>query len=90
MRYQIDIPTNVRRQIDDLPGHIRQRVKRTIAALADDPLPSHAVEMRNTLQGYYKIRLDQHRIVYRVEDDILVVIVVKAGKKHTGFYSDLP
>ncbi len=90
MKYQIDIPSHVRRQIEDLPGHMRQRVKRTIAALAHTPRPSHAVELRETLQGYFKIRLDQYRIVYRIEDVILVVTVVKTGKKNTEFYSDLP
>lgn len=90
MKYQVDIPLRVRRQIETLPGHMRQRIKRTIAALTDDPRPPHAVELRDTLQGYFKIRLDHYRIVYRIEDDALVVTVVKAGKKNIGFYSDLP
>ena len=90
MRYQVEIPSHVRREIEALPGHMRQRIKRSIAELADNPRPAHAVEMRATLQGYYKIRLEHYRIVYRVADDILVVTVVKAGKKSTDFYNDLP
>jgi len=89
MRYQVDVPRRIRRQIEDLPGHIRQRVKREIAGLAFDPRPDHAVELRGILQGRYKIKLDQYRIVYRIDDMVAVVEVLKAGKKSPGFYDDV-
>lgn len=89
MRYQVDISTRARRQIEELPGHLRQRVKRAIAQLAVNPRPDHAVELRGPLRGYYKIRLDLYRVVYRIEDDVARVLVLKAGKKHSGFYDDV-
>jgi mRNA interferase RelE/StbE len=89
MGYQIDIPNSVKRQIEALPGHIRQRVKRAIAELAYTPYPQHAEELRGVLQGRYKIKLDLYRIVYRVEDEVAVVMVLKVGKKQPGFYDGL-
>jgi mRNA-degrading endonuclease RelE of RelBE toxin-antitoxin system len=89
MIYQIDISKRTRREIDQLPGHMRQRIKREIAQLAFDPRPTHAVELRGPLRDRYKIVLDQYRIVYWIQDDIAVVQVLKAGKKHHGFYDDL-
>jgi mRNA interferase RelE/StbE len=87
--YQVDIPRRVRRQIEALPGNIRQRMKREIAQLAFNPRPTHAEELRGNLAGRFKIRLEHYRLVYRVDDAVAVVQVLKAGKKHNAFYDDL-
>jgi mRNA-degrading endonuclease RelE of RelBE toxin-antitoxin system len=89
MIYQIDISKRTRREIDQLPGHMRQRIKREIAQLAFNPRPTHAVELRGPLKDRYKIVLDQYRIVYWNQDDIAIVQVLKAGKKTPSFYDDL-
>ena len=45
MIYQIDISKQTRREIEQLPGHMRQRIKREIAQLGqlklDDVFPLH-------------------------------------------------
>lgn len=87
--YQIDIALSVRRQIEELPGNIRQRIKREIAKLAFNPRPENAKELRGSLTGRYKIRLDHYRLVYRVDDDAVTVVILKAGMKHDGFYDNL-
>ncbi|GIK74863.1 MAG: hypothetical protein BroJett021_38510 [Chloroflexota bacterium] len=87
--YQIDIARSVRRQIEELPGHMRQRVKREIAKLAFNPRPDHARELRGSLADRYKIRLDHYRLVYRVDDEAVTVVILKAGMKHDGFYDEL-
>lgn len=87
--YQIDIPRRVRRQIEELPGRMRQRVKRTIASLATDPHPTYAEELRGGLAGRYKIKLDNYRIVYRVDGEVAVILLLKVGKKHNHFYDEI-
>lgn len=76
-QYWVEIPDHVEKAIDRLPGHIRQRVKRMIANLADDPRPAHAEELQNALAGLYKIKVENYRILYEVFDDIIVIIVVE-------------
>jgi mRNA-degrading endonuclease RelE of RelBE toxin-antitoxin system len=40
-------------------------------------------------EAIYRIALDQIRIVYSIEDEMLVVEVVKVGRKHgPEFYAD--
>src|SRR4051812_22217399 len=82
---QIDIAKRVRRQIEELPGHVHQRVKGEIAKLSFEPRPDYAEELRGNLQGRYKIKLDQYRIVYRINDELAVIEIVKAGKKNLDF-----
>lgn len=90
MPYRIRIHPEAARQVERLPGHVRQRVRRLIRGLALDPRPAEAGELRE-MPGRYRIRIDRWRLVYRVDDDVLVVVVLRTGLK-TGpeFYEDLP
>ena len=68
------------REIEAIPQkRRRQRVVKRIEALADDPRPSGCEKL--TGQDRYRVRQDPYRIVYSIEDDILVVYVVKVGHR---------
>ncbi|MCE7983852.1 MAG: type II toxin-antitoxin system RelE/ParE family toxin [Caldilinea sp. CFX5] len=87
--YQLRIPKPVRRRIDALPGRYRQRVWRLIQSLASNPRPAGAKQLREREQ-MYRIALDDYRIVYSIEDDLLIIEVVKVGSKAgPEFYQDV-
>ena len=87
--YQLEIPNSVRRQIDRLPSHYRQRVKEIIRGLCENPRPANAKLLREEA-AIYRVSLDQIRIVYSIEDEILVIEIVKVGRKHgPEFYADI-
>lgn len=86
--YQLKIKKAALRQINALPGHYRQRVRAVIADLARNPLPS-ATKLLRGKQNIYRIAIDLYRIVYTIEDDILLVEVIKVGlKAGPEFYED--
>lgn len=87
--YQLSIPKPVRRQIDKLPGRYRQQVWKMIGALTTAPRPADAKPLRER-EGLYRIALDHYRIVYSIEDDILLIEVVKVGRKQgPKFYEEI-
>ena len=87
--YQLRIKKSVLRQIEALPGHYRQRVRGIIAYLIHNPFPPTTKLLRGK-QNIYRIALDRYRIVYRIEDDILVIEVLKVGaKSNPEFYDDI-
>jgi len=87
-RYWLEISNEVRRQIDRLPNRLRPQVKQIIASLRDNPRPATAIELRDR-PGRYRISLDDHRLYYRIDDDQLVVILLKVGRKHgPEFYEE--
>ena len=89
-KYQLSFRKGVLREIERLPGYLRQRVKQIIQRLVDNPRPKIAEALHNDLEGFYKIKLADWRIVYRIDDDFLVVTVVKIGKKEgPEFYKNL-
>ena len=57
----------------------RQRIVRRIRQLSDDPRPPGCQK----LSGHerYRIRQGPYRIVYAIEDDRLIVYVVKVGHR---------
>ena len=86
MSYQIIIDSGAGRELDKLPKDVQRRLRRAIDNLATEPRPPGAERM--TGADAYRIRVGVYRIVYAVKDEVLVVLVVKAGHR-THVYTDL-
>lgn len=64
--YRIYIRPSALQEIKNLPGYMRQRVKRAISELAKYPYPSNSKTLN--LEGYHaqRLRIDQWRVLYTV------------------------
>ena len=79
-RYRVLIKPSAVREIEAIPQkRHRQRIVSRIRALASDPRPPGCEKL--TGQDRYRIRQGAYRIVYSVEDDALVVYVVKVAQR---------
>ena len=87
--YRVKIPKTVHQEIERLPGNIRQRVKKTIAGLAFEPRPPNASELEDELAGFWRIKLEDHRIIYSIDDDIITVEIVRVAKRTPRTYVGL-
>ena len=79
LAYKIEIRPKVEKELKRLPKHVLKAVRRTIDALADDPRPSGA--KRLSIREEWKIRVGDYRILYLIEDEQLIVVVVKVGHR---------
>lgn len=77
--YRVEVKVSAAREIEALPLCDRRRIVERIGALADDPRPPGCEKL--TSQERYRVRQGDYRIVYSIEDDLLVVWVVKAGHR---------
>jgi mRNA-degrading endonuclease RelE of RelBE toxin-antitoxin system len=68
VRYRLSYTYEAKRALRDALGFYRQRFRRAIEGLAGDPTPTDAEPMREP--GFYKIRFDHWRLIYRVRDDL--------------------
>jgi mRNA interferase RelE/StbE len=89
MNYRVRIEHEAERQIERLAGNIRQRIKRTIAELAVDPRPAHAKQMESPYDDKWRLRLEHYRIIYTIEDEIVLVTVIRVAKRTSSTYDDL-
>ena len=60
---------------------IQRRILPRIHALAADPRPHGAQALQGGERRRLRIRVGDYRIIYRVEDDVLIVVVVKVGHR---------
>lgn len=89
MPYRLNIPKTVQAEIGRLPGNVRQRVKRAIAGLAFEPRPENATELEDELAGFWRLKLDDYRIIYTIADDLIVIEIVRVGKRTPKTYVGL-
>lgn len=87
VRYRISYAEEAKRAIPGLPGNYRQRIRREIAALADNPRPARAERLRDDPARMdpperYKISLDRWRVIYRVLEEELTVRIIRIRLKH--------
>lgn len=79
-RYKVLIKPSAVKEIERISREAdRQRIVERISALANDPRPTGS----RKLSGLERYRLSQgpYRIIYAIEDDVLVVYVVKIGHR---------
>ena len=77
--YRIEVRPAAVRALRKLDPQMRPRIQGAIALLAQDPRPPGA----RTLRGRpgLRIRVGDYRIIYTVEDDVLLVVVVTLGHR---------
>lgn len=79
-RYSIRIKKSASKEIRAITRKVdRQRIVARIEALAVNPRPPGCKKLSGG--DAYRVRQGQFRIVYTIEDDVLVVQIVKVGNR---------
>lgn len=58
----------------------RRRLVDRIAALASDPRPQGSEKLSGQI-GLYRVRSGNYRVIYEVEDLVILVTVIKVGHR---------
>lgn len=80
MRYRIEFVKQSAKQLKYLPTEEQQKIKIKIDALADIPRPDGVVKLTGE-DNLYRIRIGNYRIIYSIQDNQLLVLVVKIGHR---------
>ena len=90
-RYTVYVIPSAWREIKNLPGNVRQRVRRAIDALADNPRPpgSKELQLPELEPELYRVRLDRWRIVYAITEAENAVDVLAVRRRPPYDYGDL-
>jgi len=82
--YRIEFAASAKRQFEKLPAQVRRRLTPEIDSLATEPRPAGVKHLAGP-DDLWRIRVGAYRIVYRIEDDRLVVLVVKLGHRRNAY-----
>jgi len=74
-KYRIEIKNSAIKELNNLPTNILLKIIEKINTLSENPRPKGCVIL--TGRNRYRIRHGKYRILFSVEDDILVLYVVK-------------
>ena len=83
-RYDVFIKPSALKELEAVDSKKdRRRIVRAISLLSEDPRPAGCRKLSG--KDKYRIRTGQYRIIYAIEDVILVVTIVKVGHR-SGVY----
>lgn len=81
--YSVRIKRSAVKALARFPKHDRLRIVDAIDGLAEHP---HAGKsLKGGLRGLRRIRVGGYRVVYEVQDDALVVLVVRVAQRGTVY-----
>lgn len=88
MTYRIIIDDEALKELEMLPKKLQRQIAAKIDALAHNPRPTGCEQLKGRAD-LLKIRSGDYRIVYKVEDDRVLVLVVRI-RHRKDVYRRLP
>ena len=79
MKYKVKILRRAQNSLQKIKGNDYERIKAAIYALADNPRPPGCKKL--TGREGWRIRVGRYRILYEIEDNELIVLVVHIGHR---------
>ena len=78
-KYSVEIKKSAAKEIHKLPSKEIKKVLAKIELLSENPRPQDCVKLSG--EEKYRIRCGDYRILYTIEDNVLIVYVVKVGHR---------
>lgn len=82
-RYRVELRPAAVRALRKIDLQMRGRIRGAIALLAIDPRPPQARALRG--RPGLRLRVGDHRILYSVNDDVLLVTVVTVAHRREAY-----
>jgi len=80
MPYAIQIKNSALKELRKLPKQFSTQVAKDIDALAKNPRPVGYKKLTGN-EELYRIRSGNYRVVYQIQDKVLVVLVIRIGDR---------
>lgn len=78
-RYRIEFRPAAVRALRKVDPRVRARIEGAITLLAEDPRPPASRPLRG--RPGYRVRVGEYRIIYTINDDVLLIVVVTVGHR---------
>lgn len=82
-RYRVDLTSKARRQLSVLPKDVQKRIDLRLLALAGNPRPAGVKKLQG--QDRYRIRVGDYRVIYQIQDEVLLVLVVEIAHRREAY-----
>ena len=82
-RFRLAFKKSVAKDLRDIPKKDVSRILKCFDDLAEDPRATGCEKLSG--QERYRVRQGSYRIIYEIQDAVLVVMIVKVGRRR-GVY----
>ena len=82
--YEVELTARARKQYKALDPAIRDRVRRALRDLADEPAPAQVKALAGS-RDLLRVRVAAWRVIYRIEHDQARVVIVDIGHRSTVY-----
>lgn len=79
MTYRVVLSSRAMKQGDRLSREIKSRIIRALKRLAKNPYPPGVQKLEGS--SYYRLRVGDYRVIYEVQRQQLVVLVIRIGHR---------
>jgi mRNA interferase RelE/StbE len=83
-RYTLQIARPARKDLEALPAKVQDRIVEAIEELLDDPHPHGCKKLKGS-DDAYRIRVGDYRVIYEIDDDKIVVFVVRIRHRKDAY-----
>ena len=77
--YRVEIRRQAVKELSRIDRRDRERIQQAIDGLAENPRPAESKKLRS--RDGWRLRVGVYRILYRIEKERLLVLVVKIGHR---------
>ena len=78
-KYKIEFKKSAIKELYSIPKKDLRKIISKIEMLADDPRPHGSIKLTGKEQ--YRIRHGNYRVLYSIEDETLIIYIVKIGHR---------
>ena len=80
MKYSVEFKKSAAKTLRKLPQSVQKRIIDKLSEIENSPPPSVETKLNGNIP-FHRIRVGDYRIIYEIQNDILVILVVKIGHR---------
>jgi mRNA interferase RelE/StbE len=80
LKYRIEFKRSAAKVLKKIPKSDQRRIRDKIDGLSEN-LPDPATTKMKGDNPFHRIRVEDYRIIYEIHEDILVIMVLKIGRR---------
>jgi len=88
LNYHVEVKRSAAKALKKIPKADQKRIADKIDSLAED-LPNPDTTKMKGNNPFHRIRAGEYRIIYEIQEDVLLILVVKIGHRK-DIYRNLP
>lgn len=83
MRYKIEILRSAQKQLSKIHHQQQNQIIEIIRKLSENPRPSGCKKL--SARPAWRIRIGDYRVIYEINDDCLLVLVITIGHRKEAY-----